>query len=36
MEEQIGKLMSTTDRMELIIDRQSVKIRTYEIKYGKL
>jgi len=36
MEEQIAKLMSNSDRLEEIVERQIRKIRQYEVKYGFL
>lgn len=36
MDEQIRKLIQTNNTLEAIIERQSKKIRRYEVKYGYL
>lgn len=36
MEEQILKLIKNNDKLELIVEKQSKKIRAYELKYGYL
>jgi hypothetical protein len=36
MRDQIFKLIAQNDALELIIDKQSVKLREYQVKYGKL
>ncbi len=36
MEEQIKKLIDYNNKLELIIEKQSIKIRRYEVKFGFL
>lgn len=36
MEEQILKLIENNDRLELIVRKQSDKLRAYEMKFGSL
>lgn len=36
MEEQILKLIDNNNKLETIVERQSNKIRAYEMKYGSL
>jgi len=36
MEEQINKMQDNIDRLKDVVEKQSKRIRTYEIKYGFL